>query len=145
MPAKFVIYTTDANPITVPESASSMVKLDDPPWAGDYDNFGDATGRGSVHRTLGGVVVQDFGVLDSDRTIKIAGTDALRTSTVTLIDTMYRLKDAVYIFTDGYEFYRVRFSRNPAGFRYWRNLKFAEKARSYYSYEINLIVVERVA
>lgn len=145
MPARFCIYTTDANPITVPDSASTHIDLDDPPWDGEYDNFGDATGRGSVHRTLGGTVVQDFGVKDSDRTIRIAGTDDLLVSTVASLDALYKTTGGVYLFTDGYEFYRVRFSRDPAGFRYWRNLKYAQKGRSYFSYEINLIVIERIA
>lgn len=146
MATEFWIYSTDASPESNPATASIKVQLDDPPILnGEYDNFGDAEARGSVHRTFGGIVVQDFGILDTDRTIRITGTDALSQATVDALQSMYAAVATQYYFSDGYERFLVQFSRKPAGLRYWRNLGYAHNGRPYFTYEINLIVLDKRA
>lgn len=133
MPANFTIWK-DGTSIT----------LDDPPWSEGADLFGEEWGRGSVHRTLGGIVVQDFGVQDCDRRIRVSGIDALTPATVAQLDAAYREKDTVWNFTDGYDTFQVQFSRRPPGFRYWRCLKFSEVGVPYFSYELLFIVLSEV-
>jgi hypothetical protein len=143
--ADFWIYSTDASPETSPLTGTYHAKLDDAPILnGEYDNFGDYPGRGSVHRTLGGIVIQDFGVNVVDRTIKLSGVDALLEDTVTAIKTMHDIAGGQYYFSDGYERFKVQFSRDPAGFRFWLSYPFA-RFRKLYSYEINLLVLEKRA
>lgn len=141
MAIELYIYSTDN---TNPLQAGNRVKLDDAPWVEGIDTYGDTYGRGSVHKTIGGVVVQDFGVLDADRTISFSGVDALKQATVDALLTMYRSIGAEWHFTDGVDVFKVKFSRNPPGFRAWRNLKYTHVAYPFYSYEINLIVLDQV-
>lgn len=143
--ADFWIYSTNASPETSPTTATYHVKLDDAPILnGEYDNYGDYPGRGSVHRTLGGIIVQDFGVKVVDRRIKISGVDALSESTVATIKMLHDVVGGQYFFSDGYERYLIQFSRDPSGFRFWLSYPYA-RFRKLYSYEINMIVLEKRA
>jgi hypothetical protein len=144
MPASFYIYSLDANPVTSPLTATTHVKLDDPPYVGDYDTEGDGDDRGSVHQTLGGIVVQDFGVMECDRRIRIAGEDVLTSSTKSALETLYVAVNTEYYFGDGYEVWKVQFSRSPKGLKTWRNLKYSHVGHPYWTYEINLIVKDKV-
>lgn len=144
--AKFAFYSTDINPTTDPANAvpapATLVVLDqDPVISGQYDMAGGDVGRGSVIRTLGGNVIQDFGVVDGDRRIFFSDNDALDQDTVNALKALHETVDGEYYFTDGYEVWKVRFAR-PNGFKYRKNLFWAAEGLNIYSYEINLIVVE---
>jgi hypothetical protein len=144
MAARFCIYSTDANPVTDPDSAITKIDLDTGPiLRGEIDLLGDAHGRGSTHRTLGGLVVQDFGVTIKDRTIRVAASDCLSEAKVSQLEALYVVRDAEYLFGTGFETYRVKFSRNPAGFRSWRNMQFSHHGKHFFSYELNFIVVAK--
>lgn len=104
-------------------------------------------GRGGVIRTGGGVVYHDFGVVEGDGMIYIAGNVAdgewLRPATVTAIQAAEAVVDAEYYFTDGISCWKVRWSRKPRGFRAWYDAMWARVGRIEYSYEINFIVVAK--
>jgi len=141
----FAFYSTEIDPTTDPAAADpapeTLVVLDQVPILGDarYELQAGETGRGSVIPTLGGAVVQDFGVVDGDQRISFADSDALSAETVADLRTIHETVDGEYFFTNGYDIWRVRFAR-PAGFRYRRNLFWAAHGTVIYSYEINLIV-----
>ena len=140
----FALYSTDISPTTNPAGASpspaSLAVFDQDPIFGEYDNLAGGIGRGSVQQTLGGVIVQDFGVVAGDGRIRIAERDAMSQAVVDSIQTMHDAVDGEYYFTDGIDVRRVKFAR-PDGFRAWRNLLWAAKGHFVFSYEINLILV----
>jgi len=142
----FVFYSTDIDATTDPANAdpapATLVALDQPPYFGDYDLQAGVMGRGSVHQTLGGHVIQDFGVFVSDARISFSETDALSSTTVANLKTLFETVDGEYYFTDGHNVWKIRFAR-PGGFIYRRNLLFAHHATHIFSYEINLIVVSK--
>ena len=142
----FAFYSTEIDPTTDPAGADpapeTLIVLVQLPILGDaqYDMMSGDIGRGSVIRTLGGVVIQDFGVVDGDRRIFFSDTDALGAATVAALKTIHDTVDGEYYFTDGFNIWTVRFLR-PGGFVYRRNLFWAQHGQEIYSYEINLIVV----
>ena len=140
----FAFYSTEIDPTTDPAIAepapATLVVLDQPPYFGDYDLQAGAMGRGSVHDTLGGHVIQDFGVFEKDQRISFSESDALSSATITALKTLFETVDGEYFFTDSHNVWKVRFSR-PDGFIYRRNLLFAHHGEHVFSYEINLIVV----
>jgi len=142
----FAFYSTDIDPTTDPANAdpapATLVVLDQPPILGDgqYDFQAGEIGRGSVIPTLGGAVIQDFGVYEKDGRISFSESIALSSSVVSGLKTIHETVDGEYFFTDGFNIWRVRFAR-PGGFKYWRNLFWAQHGEKIYSYEINLIVV----
>ena len=142
----FTFYSTDIDATTDPANAdpapATLVALDQPPYFGDYDLQAGALGRGSVHQTLGGHVVQDFGVFASDDRLSFSETDALSSATVTNLKTLFETVNGEYYFTDGHNVWTIRFAR-PNGFIHRRNLLFAHHATHIFSYEINLIVVSK--
>lgn len=142
----FAFYSTDIAPTTDPASAypapAILVVLDQPPVFGAYELHGGETGRGSLFQTLGGAVVQDFGVFDKDLRISFSENDALSEATVTALEALHETVDGEYYFTNGYNVWRVRFAR-PGGFRYQRSQFWAEHGQDVWSYEINLIVISR--
>lgn len=144
----FAFYSTDIDPTTDPANANpapaTLVVLDQPPILGDgvYDLYGGEIGRGSVVQTLGGVVVQDFGVHVSDRRISFSDSDALSATVVTGLKAIHETVDGEYYFTDGFNVWTIRFTR-PGGFVFRRNLFWAQHGQEIYSYEINLIVVSQ--
>jgi hypothetical protein len=118
-----------------------FVFRDDPIAKGNYDPHAGTTVRGSVIPTLGGVVVQDFGPMVMDQRISFSDEATLTDEDVTYLITLYELSSQELYFTDGYDCWKVQFSR-PDGFKYKRNLisSFYNNAR--FDYEINLVVKE---
>jgi len=143
----FAIYSTDIDPTTDPENASpapaDLVVLDQDPIYGEYDEQAGSEGRGSVHQTFGGVVVQDFGAVNGDGRIRISDRDAISDATVLALRELHDTAGGEYYFTDGMDIYKVKFAR-PDGFKAWKNLLFAAKGYTVYSYELNLIITERM-
>lgn len=143
----FALYSTEAVPTTTPASLSPtpaiFVALDQNPLFGVYEPEAGQMGRGSQTQTLGGVVVQDFGVYLQDQRIKIADDNALSQATVDALRSVSAIPGGTYFFTDGYEVWRVAFMR-PGGFRAWRNMLFAANGITIYSYEMNLIILEEL-
>jgi hypothetical protein len=146
----FAFYSVDIDPTTDPASADpapeTLVVLEQAPLLGQgvCDLHAGETGRGSVIRTLGGAVVQDFGVVNGDQRISFSDTDALGADTIAALTAIHETVDGEYYFTDGYDIWRVRFAR-PNGFKYRRNLFWAHHGTMIYSYEINLVVVASLA
>ncbi len=140
----FAFYSTEIQPTTDPANASpapaTLVVLDQPPIFGAYDFDAGEVGRGSVIQTLGGVVIQDFGVTSGDGRISFSETDALSAETVAALKAIHEVIDGEYFFTDGFNIWRVRFAR-PNGFKARKNLFWAQHGESIYSYEVNLIIV----
>lgn len=146
MPSKFVIFSTECGASTNPQSLDpapvSMVVFDrDPIATGSYEPFSGAIHRGSVIATLGGVYIQDFGVQEQDQRISFSDEAAISKTTVNAIKALDEVSNGEYYFTDGYDCYKVQFSR-PNGFIYKRNLvsSFFNMAR--FDYSVNLIVKE---
>jgi hypothetical protein len=143
----FAFYSTDIDPTVDPANASpapaTLVVLDQPPIFGEYDFEAGSVGRGSVHPTLGGQVVQDFGVFDVDGRITFSDTDALSSDTVDDLQALWQPVAGEYYFTDGYNIWKVRFPR-PDGFKARRNLLFSHHGQDVFSYEIALIVVAKI-
>lgn len=145
MASKFRIYSTDIVPTVDPDNASpapaTLIVFDQDPLYGEYDSDNIDLARGCVIRTMGGVVVQDFGVVVSDGVISFSDVDALEADTVTALRAAYETVDGQYYFTDGYECWKIQFSRNPAGFKVRRNILAAWHDTHLFSYEIRMIVV----
>jgi len=143
----FSIYSTEVAATTTPETLSPaptvLITLDQDPLFGSYDPEAGTMGRGSQNQTLGGVVVQDFGVCLQDQRIKITEDNALSQATVDALRTVSATIDGEYYFTDGYDIWRVAFLR-PGGFRAWRNMLYAANGVTIYSYEINFVVLEEM-
>lgn len=143
----FALYSTEAVPTTTPASLSPtpaiFVTLDQDPLFGTYEPEAGQMGRGSQNQTLGGVVVQDFGVCLQDQRIKIAEDNALSQATVDALRSASATAGGEYFFTDGYEVWKVAFLR-PGGFRAWRNMLYAANGVTIYSYEINFVVLEEM-
>jgi len=143
---EFAFYSTDIDPTTDPANADpapeTLVVLDQVPILGNaaYNLMAGEIGRGAVIQTGGDVVIQDFGVMDGDQRISFSDTDALSAETLADLKTIHETVDGEYFFTDGYDIWRVRFARR-GGFRYRRNLFWAQHNQEIYGYEINLIVM----
>ncbi len=146
----FAIYSTDISPTVDPASANpapaTLVVFPQDPVLGDgeYDEARGDTGRGSSHRTLGGVVAQDFGTVAGDGAIYIADKKVLiEDSFISDMRWLHDTVDGQYYFTDGVRVWKVRFTR-PNGFKSWRHLLFKIRENvDVYSYEINLSVVSK--
>lgn len=147
MPDKFRIYSTDIVATLDPDNAvplpATLIVFDQDPIHANYNPVGSGQARGSAIRTLGGVVIQDFGVNVKDETISFSEVNAISQATVTALKTAYETVDGQWYFTDGYECWKVQFSRNPRGFRAWRSLLFSYHAQHVFSYEIFLLVVSK--
>jgi len=147
MPDKFRIYSTEIDATLDPDNAdplpATLIVFDQDPIHANYDPTGSDQDRGSVIQTLGGVVIQDFGVNAQDETITFSEANAITQSTVTALKTAYETIDGQWFFTDGYECWKVQFSRKPRGFKAWRSLLFSYHGQHFFSYEIYLIVVNK--
>jgi hypothetical protein len=147
MPDKFRIYTTEIAATLDPDNAvpapATLIVFDQDPIHANYNPVGSGQARGSAIRTLGGVVIQDFGVNVKDETISFSEVNAISQSVVTALKTAYETVSGQWYFTDGYECWKVQFSRNPRGFRAWRSLLFSYHNHHVFSYEIQLIVVSK--
>ena len=141
---KFVIFSTELGPDIDPwdeyDSYATIIRLDrDPIATGKYDDHAGTTVRGSGIPTLGGVVVQDFGLQIMDQRISFSDEAALTKTTIDALRAAYETSSGEYYFTDGYDCWKVQFVR-PNGFVYRRNLisSFHNVAR--FDYEINFVV-----
>ena len=138
--AKFAFYSTDIDPTTDPANASpqpeTIVVLRRDPIAGEYDPMGGNPTRGAVIPTLGGVVVQEYDDIISDQRITISDKDALTQSNIDTLKTM--ASSGEWYFTDGYDIWKVQFSR-PRGFTYRRNILLAHSGKTVYNYDIELV------
>lgn len=147
MPDKFRIYSTEITATLDPDNAvplpATLIVFDHDPIHANYNPVGSAQDRGSVIRTLGGVVIQDFGVNVKDETITFSEASAISQSVVTALKTAYETVDGQWYFTDGYECWKVQFSRLPRGFKAWRSLLFSYHSHHVFSYEIHLIVISK--
>lgn len=145
----FAIYSTDASPNGDYASATSYVVFPQPAYnAGDFGSSykeEPLDGRGEVIETFGSVVVQDFGLVSSEKgkRIKFSDVDALDAQTKSALEIMYSAVDTDWYFTNGIDLFKVRFSRKPAGLKTYRNLLWAQHGRTYHSYEIELVVVSK--
>lgn len=131
------------NSSTGGSAPSTNIKFDQDPHHGTYRPATAQADRGSVIKTFGGVIIQDLGVNVQDEVIAFSDTDALVQATVDLLRTTYAVVNGQWYFTDGYECWKVQFSRNPRGFDAWRNLLFSEHDFVTYSYAVNLLVVSK--
>ncbi len=146
----FAFYSTDIAPTTDPAAASpapaTLVVFPRDPIMGDgeFDESPGDTGRGSRHRTLGGMVVQDFGTVTGDGAIYIADKKVLvENGFIADMRWLHDTVDGEYYFTEGVRVWKVRFTR-PNGFKYWRHLLFKIRENAdVYSYEINLYVISK--
>jgi hypothetical protein len=147
MASKFRIYSTDVSatltPDTLTPAPTTLITFDQDPLFSSYDPDAGGQDRGTVIRTLGGVVIQDFGTVAGDGVITISDIDALSASTVSALKTAYDILDGQFYFTDGYGCYKVQFSRNPKGLKTFRNILVAINGVHLFSYEIRLLVVNR--
>ncbi len=147
MASKFRIFSTEIDATVDPDNAdpapATLIAFDQDPLFGEYDPDGADQDRGCVIRTLGGVVVQDFGVVEQDGVITFSDTNALESATVTALKTAYETVDGQFYFTDGYECWKVQFSRNPKGLKAFRNILVAYHSVTLFSYEIRLLVVSK--
>jgi hypothetical protein len=146
MPSKFVIFSTELGPMLDPQNEitkpTTMVVLDrDPIATGKYDPYAGSIMRGSVIPTLGGVVVQDFGVQIKDQRIVFSDEAAISKTTVDDLITLEATTSGEYYFTDGYDCWLVMFSR-PQGFIYRRNLISSYFNVARFDYEISLVVMD---
>jgi len=145
MASKFAIYSTDIAATLTPGTASpapaTLIEFDQDPLFSEYDPDGAGNDRGIVIRTMGGTVIQDMGVEEADGVITFSDTDALSASTVSSLRSAYETVDGQYYFTDGYNCWKVQFSRQPRGFVARRNLLFAYHGTNIFSYEVTLLVV----
>ncbi len=143
----FYFYSTERGasltPAALDPAPATLVKLDQPPIFGNYDFDAGNTGRGSVIPTLGGNVIQDFGVVVSDGRISFSETDAnISATNIAAIKAIHDVVDGQYYFTDGFRAWKVQFVR-PNGLKYRKNLFWEQHGQDVYSYEINLIVIEK--
>jgi len=140
---KFTIFSIELGPSLAPGvqgGYATLVVLDrDPIVTGKYDDHAGTTVRGSVIPTLGGVVVQDFGVQIQDQRISFSDEAALSKATIDALRAAYEVSSGLYYFTDGYDCWKVRFSR-PDGFAYRRNLVSSFHGVARFDYVINLVV-----
>ena len=140
MANQFCIYSTEIAATLDPQNANpapaTLVVFDQDPIFGDYDTAGGFRGRGSKIETLGGVVLQDFGVVEKDAQIRIAEENVLVVNMITGIEALFVVIDGEYLFTDGVNCWTVRFAR-PDGFTYRQNLFFKIREDvDVFSYEI---------
>lgn len=145
MPYKFAIYSTDKaaslTPATLDPAPATLIVLEqDPTLAGEYDPEAGQAGRGSVIRTAGGAVFQEFTAKLTDERIAFSDVDALTAANVTALRTAYAT-GGEWRFTDGYNCWKVRFQR-PDGLKLRRNLLWSYHGVARWSYEIVLVPVE---
>lgn len=147
MTDRFRIFSTDIDATIDPDSESTApttnIAFDQDPYFGTYNRSSSDSDRGSVIKTLGGVTIQDFGVNVADETISFSDEMAISSETVGKLQSAYEIVDEQWYFTDGYECWKVQFSRNPRGFSSFRSLIFSENDYNTFSYSINLLVVSK--
>lgn len=145
MSHKFNIFSTEQGASLVPDDLATepltLIEFDEDPDTSNYEPDGNDSDRGSVYQTLGGVVYQDFGVNEADGIISFSALNSISSATRSALKTAYETVDGEWYFTDGYNCWKVRFSRYPKGFKSWRNILYAYHGKTYYSYEIQLLII----
>lgn len=137
--------TATVDPAVADPAPEDLVVLNELPIYDDaeFNELSGDIGRGSVIQTLGGVVIQDFGVVVSDGHVVFSDTDVEISASI--ITDLKALHDAVageYYFTNGINVWKVQFAR-PNGFIYRKNLLWAVRGESIYSYSFDLIIIEK--
>ena len=146
--SNLIFYSTDIAATLTPKTAepapATLIELEQLPILGDgaFNEQAADLGRGSVIKTLGGVIVQDFGVIVSDGHIVFSDTDALGAATIAALKTIHETVDGQYYLTDGASCWKVQFAR-PNGFIYRKNLYWAQHSTVIYSYSIDLIIISK--
>ena len=154
---RLYLYGTDN---VDPALASNVTEWGVDPVEGEYDSTFEWEGRGADIPTLGGRIIQDYGLNEKDRKIRIAGRDltpALRTA----LQTKYAAVNQQYHFTarpaagQASDVFRVHFRRSPMGFSAVLDATMFAIGRMYeepppagyerYRYDIVLLVVQKVA
>jgi len=154
---RLYIYATDN---VDPALATNVTEWGVDPIEGEYDSTFEWDGRGTYVPTLGGHVIQDWGLNEKDRKIRIAGRDltaALRTA----LQSKYAVVNQQYHFTarpaagQASDVWKVHFRRSPMGFSAVLDAQMFQIGRMYaepppagyerYRYEIVLLVVQKVA
>lgn len=154
---RFYLYATDDPD---PAEASNVTEWGLDPIEGEYDSTFEWEGRGADIATLGGRIIQDYGLNEKDRKIRIAGRDltpALRTA----LQSKYVAVDQEYHFTarpaedQAGDVWKVQFRRIPMGFSAVLDGPMFAVGRMYqepppagyerYRYEVVLLSVEKVA
>lgn len=146
--SNLIFYSTEIaatlTPKTVTPAPTTLIELEQLPILGDaaFNEQAGELGRGSVIQTLGGVVIQDFGVVVSDGHIVFSDTDALGATTIGALKTIHETVDGQYYLTEGVNCWKVQFAR-PNGFIYRKNLYWAQHNQVIYSYSIDLIIISK--
>lgn len=154
---RLYLYATDN---VDPALASNVTEWGVDPIEGEYDSTFEWAGRGAHIATLGGQVIQDYGLNEKDRKIRIAGRDltpALRTA----LQTKYAAVNQEYHFTarpaavQASDVWKVQFRRVPMGFSAVLDAPMFAVGRMYaepppagyerYRYEVVLLVNLKVA
>lgn len=133
----------NVNSATGGTAPGTNIVLDQDPHHGTYEQATSSEDRGYVLKTLGGAIIQDFGVFEVDEVISFSDIDALTQPTITALLAAYVTVNGQWYFTDGYDCWKVQFSRKPKGFDFWRNLLFSEHDFHIFSYAIRLLVVSK--
>jgi len=143
--SNFRIFSTEKGATVTPDLLNplpaTLIVFDEDPDSANYNPSSGGDDRGSVFKTLGGVVIQDFGVVQADEVISFSASSSLSQSTVNALKTAYGVVNGQWYFTDGYNCWKVQFSRSPRGFKFWRDIFFAAKGKTFYSYQIQLLVI----
>jgi hypothetical protein len=154
---KFYLYSTDH---ADPARAADATEWGLDPLEGEYDPEFEWNGRGADIPTLGGLVIQDYGVIEKDRKIRVAGRDlngALRSA----LESKYLVANGEWHFTArraaniAADVWKVRFRRVPRGFSAVLDGPTFAVGRMYqeppdpgyerYRYELVLLVLEKIS
>jgi hypothetical protein len=153
----FYLYSTDD---PHPAEADDVTEWGLDPIEGEYDSEFEWDGRGADIPTLGGRIIQDWGISEKDRKIRVAGRD-LNSTLRDELETKYLGVDQEWFFTArkaagvDADVWRVQFRRVPRGFSAVLDGPTFAVGRMYqeppdpgyerYRYELVLLVVEKVA
>ena len=154
---RFYLYSTDD---ADPAEADDVTEWGLDPIEGEYDPEFEWDGRGSHVTTLGGSVIQDYGVNELDRKIRVAGRDLNNTLRAEL-ETKYLQPNTEWHFTArkaeavAADVWKVQFRRVPRGFSALLDGPTFAVGRMYqeppdagyerYRYELVLLVLEKVS
>ncbi len=154
---RLYLYATDN---VDPAHATNVTEWGIDPIDGEYDPRFEFDGRGADIVTLGGRVIQDWGLNEKDRKIRIAGKD-LNPTEKSALQTKYETTNGQFYFTARVaaatpaEVWKVQFRRSPAGFvavldapMFAVGGRYSEPPPSGYEryhYEMVLLVVEKMA
>lgn len=129
--------------LSISGEAVFFVDLKQDPLTGTYDINSEQMGRGSRIPTIGGVVLQDFGVLECDRVIRLeAENTAITSGEILKLQQAYEVVNGKYYFTDGQNCWQVQFAK-PGGFKYSQNMQAMFYGKDLFVYTMTLNVVSK--